>query len=73
MGEQGAFNAKDIAKGKINPNEITLKYIIIRDQMGAEQLSRAINKLTREGWVVKHCWGDRNAMYTLMGKNLKLF
>jgi hypothetical protein len=66
MGEQGAFNAKDIAKGKINANEITLKYIIIRDQMGAEQLSRAINKLTQEGWIVKHCWGDRNAMYTLM-------
>jgi len=66
LGDQGAFNAGDMARGKVKISEITLKYIIIRDQMGAEELSKAINVMTQHGWIVKHCWGDRNAMYALM-------
>lgn len=68
MGDQGAFNASDIARGKIKIGEIKLKYIIVRDQMGAEELSRAINVMCQQGWTVIHCWGDRNAMYALMEK-----
>lgn len=60
MAEKGSYESKDIAEGKIKPNQIGMRYIILYDMGKAENLSRAINILAKEGWTVKGCWGGVN-------------
>ena len=68
MAEEGRYSSKDIVKGKIKPDEIRLKYIMVYDTGGLKNLAKAINKMAEEGWVVRGCAGVSGGAFVILEK-----
>nr|MDO8119313.1 hypothetical protein [Candidatus Sigynarchaeota archaeon] len=45
---------EDILNGKVNPNEIQFKLVIVCGDI--RKLSLAMNMMDKAGWKVTHCW-----------------